>query len=146
MTKFANFVKFYCNRCTGGEGAELSCGGLKVEVGANNWSGGAQTPRLLTLTTATKHSRVVTLKKTHLTVNPFTATANEWKMCAVSVKGLSSRCVIVLMIEVIGRRDGRCSAAQSSTFHIDLVELTLRSEYNLLQRKLPRFYRATQLW
>ena len=26
----------YCNQSTGGEGAELSCGGAKIEVGANN--------------------------------------------------------------------------------------------------------------
>ena len=44
-------VKFYYNQSTGGEGAELSYEGLKINVGANNWSGGASPPRPLTLTT-----------------------------------------------------------------------------------------------
>ena len=33
MTKFANFVKFYCNQCTGGEGLNFHVEGLKIEVG-----------------------------------------------------------------------------------------------------------------
>ena len=35
------YAKFYCNRSTGGEGLNFHVEGLNVEVGANNWSGGA---------------------------------------------------------------------------------------------------------
>ena len=42
----------YCNQSTGGEGLNFHVEGLKIEVGANNWSGGAQPPPCpLTLTT-----------------------------------------------------------------------------------------------
>ena len=45
---------------------------------------------------------------------------------------------------MVGDRGGCCSATKRSTIHIDLVELTLRSNCNLLPNKLSRFYRATQ--
>ena len=52
MTKFLIAVKFYCNQSTGGEGAELSCGGAKIKVGGLTTKvEGLSPPHPLTLTT-----------------------------------------------------------------------------------------------
>ena len=83
MTKFLIAVKFYCNQSTGGEGAELSCGG------ANNWGGGLTTeveglspPRLLTLTTAPGSTAVQWISDFHfltLGANPWAKVHQTWR-------------------------------------------------------------------